>query len=193
MRRLSTLALVAALAGCTPDTPTAPDAYQSEALLARGGGGGMTASMNQMLASARAATARFHRVEVAEAAGYVNTGECVAIPSGAMGIHFVNPALMQDASYDPSRPEVLVYEPQKNGKLRLVAVEWLIFAEPWTAAGHDKEETPMFGSVPFFKSFGPAAHGLPDHYELHAWVWKSNPDGIFAQWNPNVSCEYAAH
>jgi hypothetical protein len=33
--------------------------------------------------------------------------------------------------------------------------------------------------------------GLPAFYSLHAWVWKHNPAGTFAMWNPNVTCANA--
>lgn len=181
------LVATAFAAGCAQDAPTAVDASES-ALFAKGGNAERTsASMNQQLAAVRRATARFHRVEVALQGGYVSTGDCVALPGvGAMGVHYVNRPLMGDATYDPARPEVLVYEPQKNGKFKLVAVEYLIFRAPWEAAGNTGD--PMFGDVPFVQSFGVRAHGLPDHYELHVWLWQHNPMGMFAQWNPRVTC-----
>lgn len=173
-------------AGCAQDAPTAIDASGS-ALFAKGTSDQTPARMNQQLAAVRAATARFHRVEVALEEGYVSTVQCAALPGvGAMGVHFVKPSLMGDAGFDPLQPEVLVYEPQKNGKFELVAVEYLIFRAPWEGAG--RTGRPMFGDVPFVESFGPEAHGLPDHYELHVWLWRNNPMGMFAQWNPKVSC-----
>jgi len=30
--------------------------------------------------------------------------------------------------------------------------------------------------------------GLPAFYSLHAWIWKQNPAGRFAMWNPTVKC-----
>lgn len=194
MQRLhpSALLLAAVLsAACAPDAATAPDADAvSPALLSRHQSGG-PAAINQRLAAVRAATARFQRVDVALQHGYVSTVECASLPGvGAMGVHYVHPGLMSDATYDPLRPEVLVYEPQANGRMRLVAAEYLIFRAPWEAAGNTA--APMFGEVPFVESFGPAAHGLPDHYELHVWLWKHNPSGMFAQWNPTVSCAGAA-
>jgi hypothetical protein len=140
------------------------------------------------LAEVRAATARYHQVETALADGYVSTPVCAALPggAGAMGIHYVNPMLRHDATFDPTRPELLLYEPQKNGKLRLVAVEYVITRSLWDAA--HPGTIPTYLGHPFFQSFGPAAHGEPDHYELHVWLWRHNPDGVFAQWNPMVSC-----
>lgn len=189
--------LVTALAGLSSLTACA-DSNPTGALAARAveirhhaahGGGAVPSStaLREQLASARAATARYQRVEAAVADGYVDTGECVALPGvGGMGVHFVNVALMGDADYDPARPEVLVYEPRQNGSLRLVAVEYLIFRAPWEAA--HAGTAPAFAGVPFDESFGEAAHGLPDHYELHAWTWQHNPLGMFAPFNPRVSC-----
>ncbi|MDQ4078160.1 MAG: hypothetical protein M3220_18175 [Chloroflexota bacterium] len=181
------LVATALAAGCAQDAPTAVDASESMLFAKRGNSENTSAWMNEQLAAVRRATARFHRVEVALQEGYVSTVQCVALPGvGAMGVHYSNPSLLRDATYDPLRPEVLVYEPQENGNFKLVAVEYVIFRAPWVNAGNTAD--PMFGDVPFVRAFGPAAHGIPDHYELHVWLWQHNPAGMFAQWNPQVSC-----
>ena len=184
----SGLSSVTACADSNPTGASAARAVEIRHHAAHGGGAvASSTALREQLASARAATARYQRVEAAVADGYVDTGECVALPGvGGMGVHFVNVALMGDADYDPARPEVLVYEPRQNGSLRLVAVEYLIFRAPWEAA--HAGTTPAFAGVPFDESFGEAAHGLPDHYELHAWTWQHNPLGMFAPFNPRVSC-----
>ena len=92
------------------------------------GNGGAQAELAQV----RAATARFHRVEEAVAAGYelgwVNgagnriVAGCVSHPTaGAMGYHYFNAELMADNAVDALEPEVLVYAPAADGGLRLVA------------------------------------------------------------------------
>ena len=170
--RLATLAVLAACADAAPTTPAASDA---QPLAARGG-----ADVNRALAAARAATARYHRVEAAEADGYVVGSPCVAHPDpkvGGMGIHYVHPALIGDPALDPATPEVLVYEPQKNGALRLVAVEYL---KPKAMPG---PRPTLFGQ--------PFEDGPMDTYALHAWVWQNNPAGILAAFNPTVSCANA--
>lgn len=184
VRGLSAAAVAALLAGCTPDAAIAPEPGESALRIPTSA----SASMGQSgLAEIRAATARYHRVEVAIADGYRSTFECVARPGvGAMGIHYVNFALRNDAAFDATHPEVLVYEPQKNGQLRLVAVEYFIWRTNWDAA--HPTTTPSLLGHPFNQSFDLAAHGLPDHYELHAWLWRHNPNGMFAPWNPNVTC-----
>jgi hypothetical protein len=140
------------------------------------------------LAAARRATAKYHNVSVAEAAGYTGAGEdCVALPSGAaMGYHFVNFALLQDPSVDVEEPEILLYAPSGNG-LRLVGLEyWVADADQNLATDADRPvlfgrgfDGPMPGHVP----------GMPVHYDIHVWVWQSNPDGMFAPFNPNLDCE----
>jgi hypothetical protein len=135
------------------------------------------------LAQVRAATAQFQRVEVAEAAGYVNVnvGECVVHPElGGMGYHFVNFGLV-DLELDPVQPEILVYAPLPNGKLKLVAVEYAVPIAPWDAI-HGENNPPMV--------LGQHLHANPylGLYVLHAWIWEHNPAGMFEDWNPNVSC-----
>lgn len=198
--RCTIAGLAILLAACSPDVATAPS---DEAPLARAAAVAVATADagGSGLASIRAATAKYHRVEQAVADGYVSTVECVALPpsvspGGAMGIHYVNATLRgsvsgtggHHASFDPLRPEVLVYEPQKSGKMRLVAVEYFIWRAPWDAA--NSTTTPSLLGQPFFRSFQEFGtnHGAPDHYELHVWLWQHNPSGMFAQWNPTVSC-----
>lgn len=85
-----------------------------------------------------------------------------------------------DGVLDITEPEVLLYEPQRNGKMRLVAVEQVIPFEEWT-----EESPPDF----FGHEFHPEpAFGL---FGIHIWVWRHNPDGMFARVNPRVTCEFA--
>lgn len=138
------------------------------------------------LAQVRRATAHYHEVENAEAAGYVNVniGECVEHPEdGGMGYHFVNFGLM-DLELNSIEPEILVYAPSPSGKLKLGAVEYAVPIAPWDAI-HGENNPPMV--------LGQQLHPNPylGLYVLHAWIWKNNPKGIFEDWNPKVSCDYA--
>jgi hypothetical protein len=134
----------------------------------------------------RQATRNFHDVTVATAAGYVSAGSCESGPNeGAMGVHYVNDAFIADGKLDADRPEVLVYE-QRNGQLRLVAVEFFVLAEQWDAAN---EGPPVLGSQLFNYAGAPNRLRLPAHYQLHVWAWKNNPKGMFVDWHPSVSCE----
>jgi len=133
----------------------------------------------------RLATEDFRDVNVAIAAGYTSTGSCVTGPEkGAMGIHFANAALIGDGVLDPSAPELLIYE-QRNGKLRLVGVEFLVLADPWNEANPDP---PVLLGQHFHFVGSPNRYRLPAFYELHVWAWRDNPNGVFVDWNPEVSC-----
>lgn len=139
-----------------------------------------------MVQQVRQATAQFRDVDNAVAAGYESGGSCVSGPDGgAMGIHYANPTLVSDGELDVMQPEVLVYEPGRDGRLRLVAIEYLTFADPWEAA----HGAPATLEGHHFNLVGaPNRAGLPAYWELHVWAWKSNPVGTFADWNPLVSC-----
>lgn len=136
----------------------------------------------------RDSTRRFRDVSVAVAEGYVLQFGCVsgADDEGAMGVHFVNGALVGDGVLDPTRPELLVYEPTQNGQLRLVAADYLVFAETWHANNTAAPE--LMGQL-FHLFDSPNRFGLPVFYTLHVWAWKENPSGTFANWNPRVSCD----
>jgi hypothetical protein len=142
------------------------------------------------LAAVRRATDQYHRLSAALADGYGVFYVCTDQPGqGAMGQHYVNGALVGDAILDPAAPEAVIYEPRKNGKMRLVGVEWVVFKSVWEAAGNTAAPT-LFGRtlklVP-----EPNRYGIPAFYQLHAWIWKKNPAGSFSDWNPTVSCRYA--
>ena len=132
----------------------------------------------------RLVTQRAH-VSAAEANGYGRFLGCVSGPDGSMGVHYPNPTLVGDGVLDPNRPEVLVYEP-KNGKLELAAVEYLVLYDDWHA---DNEGPPVLAGHVLNYVGSPNRYGMPAFYELHVWAWKHNPNGVFADWNPNVSCE----
>ena len=174
------VALTFGIASCDR-VPTGADAPAAPAA-ARG-----DAEANRVLAEIRRGTARFHRVEAALDAEYVQVSPCVAHPFlGAMGFHYANFGLM-DATVDPSAPELLLYAPGPNGKLRLVAVEFMVAAAPWDAT---HSGPPTLAGHTFEDHRDPATwHGIPfAHYDLHVWVWKHNPAGMFAQFNPSVEC-----
>lgn len=132
----------------------------------------------------RQVTAKFKDVDKAE--GYALLHGCVSGPQeGAMGIHFANSALVGDGEVDAMHPEALLYEP-KDGKLQLVGVEYVVIADAWNA----KHTAPpvLMGQL-FNYSPAPNRFGLPAFYQLHVWAWRNNPNGVFSDWNPRVSCE----
>lgn len=134
----------------------------------------------------RQATTAWRDAPSAVAAGYELSGGCVSGPEeGAMGVHYVNAALVGDGLLDAARPEALVYEP-RNGQLQLVAVEYIVLAEQWNASN---AHPPVLQGQHFHLVSAPNRAGLPPYYELHVWAWKRNPHGSFADWNPRVSCD----
>lgn len=171
----------------------------------------MVLAAGQTLAASRgpwqevkAATARFHSYDQALAAGYsVGDEPCVASPAGAMGIHAVNQSLARDLAIDPMRPEILLYLPDQAGELQLVGVEYFAVA----LANSDAGPIPWFGSDPpvagwfntapmvLGRTFdGPMAghnSSMPWHYDLHVWLWATNPSGTFSAFNPALACPEA--
>lgn len=144
------------------------------------------------LAEVRRATARFHSIDAATAAGYelgyVNglgnriIAGCIAHPTaGAMGYHYFNKALIDDLVVDVLKPEGLVYAPGPHSQLRLVAVEYVVPGPASNPPGPAVAPTP----------FGMGMHILVPQvgfHTLHAWIWGHNPAGMFAHWNPEVTC-----
>ena len=128
------------------------------------------------LAQVRAATARYHDVEVALADGYDFITPCVPHPggAGAMGHHYVNWDLTE---VDPLRPQALLYIPDTDGRLRLVGVEYI-----------DTQVDPEHPTTLFGQEFTDGVPNLSDARALHVWLWQANPAGMFASFNPNLSC-----
>ena len=158
------------------------------------------------LSSLRQATAAYHDVSRAVAAGYAmpTADACVEVPGlGAMGVHSLNFALASDLAVDPNRPEVLLYLPKHGGGFRLIGVEYVVVALVLTPTGPAPWFDPSPPPYPFFnpaptvfgQTFnGPmAGHepGQPWHYDQHVWAWAPNPNGVFAQFNPNLSCKHS--
>lgn len=163
-------------------------------------------------------TARFADVNVALAEGYIPDpmGMCVTAEmegrpahEGAMGIHYLRPDLLgisgppnprvdgTGTHIDFRQPAVLIYEPQADGSLDLVAVENLVFIEAWEAAGN--RNPPTFHGIPYERMVDDPttevdeAHGFEPHYDKHVWVHRENPLGVFSPMNSAVSCEHHGH
>jgi hypothetical protein len=181
MRRTAQLlAGIALLGGCGSEPTTTqttaeiqpPPAAASQAL---------GAAVERDLATLRRVTAPLHQFERASAAGWsAQITPCMSDPAaGGMGFHYGNVALI-DGTARVDEPELLLYEPEENGRLRLVAVEYII---PYTAHGRDAAAPVLFG-----REF--QRNDTFQLWGLHAWVWKNNPSGMFASWNPLVSCAH---
>jgi hypothetical protein len=186
---ISLVLLSAALAGCGGDSASPPTAASSH--LGHGSPSFSASSAGTegaLVAQVRQATARFHRIEVAFEEGYVQGSPCEATAAGGMGAHFRKNALI-DGVIDPAYPEILQYEPQKNGEWRLVGIEFLIRASAWDAVNSGP---PTFAGQTFEDRRAPGSAGPPfPNYGLHMWVWQNNPNGLFTPWNPTVNCDNA--
>jgi len=160
----------------------------------------------------REATAVFADVDAALAAGYIEdpSGACISaamegLPPemGAMGIHYLNPALLglkapgervdgTGINTDWAQPSILVYEPQADGSLELVAVENLVWQAAWAAAGNTAPPS-INGKVwdtmaDDMASDADEAHGFAPHFDQHVWLQRENPAGVYASFNPAVNC-----
>lgn len=166
MKNLSILILLAALfAACSNSTSSDSDEFEEEWLL-----------------SVQQATDQYNDIEAALDDGFVDPGMgCVENPEGpgAFGIPHVHPDRLSDDAIDPANPEVLFYEPQQDGSLRLVGTENALPIELW-----DGEQPPALFGHEFHRN---EEEGL---FGIHIWVWKENPEGIFAFWHTDVSCQY---
>ena len=146
------------------------------------------------LAAVRTQLDKYRDPIVAVHDGYLSSVGCIEYPKGAtegsmkypaggMGVHFLNFQHV-GPTLDPSKPQVLIYEPVGDS-LRLVAAEWFMPAE---LAGSSRPtvfgkalEGPMEGHEPLMP---PGFH----HYDLHVWLWKNNPEGVFSPTNPAIRC-----
>jgi hypothetical protein len=165
-----------------------------------------TSLVGPELAAVRQATARFHDISAAYAAGYTTENEpCVASPDGMMGIHAPNFALIGDQAVDPTRPELLLYLAKPEGGHRLVGVEYFLVTllrnpatneiapwfsqEPWPPSYEVVTPTPTLFGQTFQGPMPGHTPTMPWHWDLHVWVWAHNPSGMFAEWNPSLQCE----
>jgi len=139
------------------------------------------------LRALRAELTAFEQVDAALAAGFGRFGDCMIGPQGAQGVHFTHGDRIGDPGLDLLNPEVLMYEPTPDGGLRLIGAEFLVFQQAWHALGN--AAPPVLLGREF--TLNTTLLDAP-FYALHVWVWQHNPLGLFANWNPLVSCEHGA-
>lgn len=175
---LTAFYLVAACGG----EPTETRGVATRAPQAAAAERGLGASVEHDLATLRRVTAPFHDFDVARHAGWsTQITPCMVDPTqGGMGFHYGNTNLI-DGSVRVDQPELLLYEPERNGRMRLVAVEYIVPFTMWTSAQPPRLFDRDFKRNEQFQVWA-----------LHAWVWRDNPAGIFADWNPRVSCAGAS-
>jgi hypothetical protein len=144
------------------------------------------------LSKVRHATQQFRSLSVATKAGYERLLDkdgiaCIDMDGmGGMGVHYVKGALVGDGAIDPLTPEAVVYEPDERGRPHLVALEYVVFKDAWDATHGGSE--PMLFNQKFDTTLVGNRFDLPAFYSLHVWLYKDNPAGMFAMWNPDVSC-----
>jgi hypothetical protein len=125
------------------------------------------------LVKVMAATAKYHNFQKALNDGYADIE--VVMPN--MGHHFLKSEYL-DNKFDLTQPEILVYSKNpKNNKMTLVAVEYAVPIELLP----DGPPEGFWGDADEWDEN--LNFGL---WTLHAWIWKYNPDGVFAPFNPNV-------
>ena len=144
-------------------------------------------TQGSVLATIRAATTRYHRVDAALADGFFSDTPCIYNTPGARGLIYTNVARVNGV-VDPAQPELLLYEPTKNGELRLVGVAFIVPSAAWDPF---HISPPTLGDQTFVdrRTF---PFGAPNpNYFLVVWAWRHNPNGMYQLYNPEVSCEFA--
>ena len=149
----------------------------------------LTQQQNDLVALVKIATERFRHVTRQEQVGdpFVLLFGCVSGGDfGAMGLHYLNGALLKDGLIDVTKPEIVLFEPTPNGGIRITGADFLVFAADWDAKHSGPPE--LMGQL-FHLFDSPNRFGLPPFYTLHVWAWKDNPAGAFTNWHPKVSCD----
>lgn len=136
---------------------------------------------------ARENASKYYNIETALQEGYEQLFECTVDATGkrAMGVHFINTAYAGDGKLRLDQPDVLMYEPQQNGSMQLVAMEYIVFEKDLQG----KSQPEFFGRKLTRKS-AVGVHPVDPFFEIHLWNWRHNPAGLFADWNALASCEY---
>lgn len=178
--------------------------------------GCQSAPKEPSLDEVRTIAEKYRDVNVAKAEGYTTDNKCVTAEMlghpaamGTMGLHYVRRDMLglppkpsppgsgrvkgNGTHTDFRHPAMLVYEPQADGSLQLVAVENLVFASAWHA--NSKDPPTFHGRTYALLRDDPRtpvdeAHGWEPHYEQHLWVFRDNPNGAYSPFNPTVTCKY---
>jgi hypothetical protein len=174
-RYITIVAAAAIFTACADDTPLMPElenATAQSALSARG-------EEARAIATIRRATAQYQDLDRAIADGFVLLHPCeVRGDEGPVGIVYVHFGRLMDGIIDPETPDALVYEPSATGRPKLVGAEFAIPFALWS-----EPQPPEF----FGAQFQPEEEfGV---WGLHIWAWRHNPEGMYAEANPNVSCD----
>ena len=150
-----------------------------------------TGQENELVQAVRDATERFKGVTsvAGPGEGYELGFGCVSGGEfGAMGMHYINMKLVGDKEIKADEPEIILFEPTRNGGIRITGVDYLVDKEDWESNPDHKGPPELMGQL-FHLFDSPNRFGLKPFYTLHVWAWKENPNGTFVNWNPNVSCD----
>jgi len=135
----------------------------------------------------RTATAQYRDINVAFHEGWVTATPCVSGPNtGAMGVHLLLPSRLVP-TLNPADPQLLIYEPMEDGRMRLVGTEFIVLADAWARAHPSGPPPALDGNLLNYVD-APNRYGLPAFYEIHVWAWERNPQGSYADWNTHVTC-----
>lgn len=135
--------------------------------------------------AAREAAAKYWSFDVALADGYEQLFDCTAHDEhGAMGVHYIHPGRAGDGRLELTEPDVLMYEPQSDGSMQLVGVEYILFEKDWSG-----DAPPEFLGRTLQRKAAVGDNPVDPFYEVHVWHWRHNPTGLFSDWNPHVSCD----
>ena len=151
----------------------------------------LTSQQNDLVKAVQDATRRFRNVTDPSQLGdqYVHLFGCVSGGDfGAMGLHFVRGDILHDGDVNPNEPEILLFEPTRNGGIKITGADFIVFKSEWEAKHKDGSVPSLHGQL-FHLFDAPNRFGLDPFYTLHVWAWKDNPVGTFTNWNPNVSCD----
>lgn len=182
-------ALAVVLTACSTTDAVPTDSLQTRVAMQAshahpGSNAELTPDRLKAIAELRQVTTRFHDVREAVRAGYVVQfpAGCAASSAGAQGFHYLNPRLADDAIIDPLTPELLMYEPGPSGRLELVGVDYVI---KYATLPRETMPKPTVLGIDMMQNDGLTV------WALHIWSRRPNPNGMFAAWNPKVSCTFA--
>jgi hypothetical protein len=122
------------------------------------------------LQQAKIATAKYNNIENAIADGYFDAE--IVVPE--MGHHYLKLENL-NATFEYDKPELLVYNKEENGRMKLVALEYAV-----PIASSPNAPSGFTGSS---DSWGVYQGQL---WTLHAWIWQYNPAGVFNPTNPLI-------
>ena len=163
--------------------------------------------LNEQLARLRAVTAQYHDLNTALADGFtLQPGGChIATDGFALGVQYMNLPRFLSPEVDADEPEFMSYIPTGNGNMRLVGIAYtnralfrdtrppdtpgyragnFVWTQPVIPAYLEEVSGPfsLFGQSPSRKFAGRWL------YLLTVWPWSPNPNGMFADGNPSLSC-----